>query len=455
LFDSAQAGSREGEAVNRTAAHSRVGLTDAATRIPAATPIDRGKVRPPTPIDRGRVHPRAPLDRGRVRFRTLLFRYLAVGFVLLATVVIAHPNVPDAAADASPWDYQREQLDIGGRGVLNAYARSAVRATAWLTKSSIERQRDVLRLSLFDFLVGAGAAESIGAWRAGNAEALELVTKAALLGLIGWGLVRRPAWRNLAVAALLVLAFTLVVTRPYTTVDLAARPGLAVPNTMLALVTRVAPDGPAGTSHVAEPTQRRLLTRYWRSFVAHPLSRMQTGTPLLASTPPAKKAGVLAGLRKNVSAVNDWAVGRRGPERAFIATSALGYVVPFAVGLGALAMVAACAQTLLFVLCLGGLFALPLAVAGRRQRGAIIRYWLLPLLGSAAVLAGASLASFAVVRAAETLHASDEYVGLLLAGSTWPALAAFLIGRWLARRRRHAPVLPVAGPAPSAKATRS
>jgi hypothetical protein len=429
--------------VNRTAVHGRVGLTNGATRIPAATPIDRGQARLP-----------AALLRGPVRFRTLLFRYLAVGFVLLATVVILHPDVPEAAADANPWDYQREQLEVAGRGVLNAYARTAVHATAWLAKSSIERQRDVLRLSLFDFLVGAGAAESIGAWRAGNAEALELITKAALLGLIGWGLVRRPAWRNLVVAGLLVLAFTVVVTRPYSTVDLAARPGLAVPNTMLALVTRVAPDGPPGASQEAEATQRRLLTRYWRSFVAHPLSRMQTGTPLLASTPPAKKPGVLAALRKNISAVNDWAVGRKGPERAFIATSALGYVVPFAVGLGALAMVAACAQTMLFVLCLAGPFTLPLAVAGRRHRGAIIRYWLLPLLGAVAVLAAASLASFAVVRAAETLHASDEYVGLLLAGSTWPALAAVLIGRWLTRRRRQTPVLSVVGQAPAGKPTR-
>jgi hypothetical protein len=182
---------------------------------------------------------------------------------------------------------------------------------------------------------------------------------------------------------------------------------------------------------------------------------MQTGTAVLADAPPGKKAGVLAALRKNVSAVNDWAVGHRGPERAFIATSALGYVLPFAVGLGALAMVAACAQTLLFLLCLGGLFAWPLAVAGRRQRRALVRFLLAPLLGSVAVLAGASLLSFAVVRAAETLHASDEYVGLLLAGSTWPALAAFLIGRWLTRRRRQGPGLPPDARGPLASAQRS
>ena len=420
--------------MDRTALRSRVGSMDGATRIPAAV----------------------PLDRGQVRFRTLLFRYLAVGFILLATVVVANPGTPGAGADPDPWDYQREQVDVQGRGVLNAYARTTVRATAWLAKSSIERQRDMLRLSLFDVLVGAGAADSLGGFRAANAQLLEAATKAALLGLIAWGVVRRPAWRTLTVAAILLVVVTVVLTRPYTTVELAARPGVTVPNTMLAVVTRVAPDGAMGSQADGEPTQRRLLTGYWRSFVAHPLSRMQTGTTVLADAPPNKKANVLEALRKNVSAVNDWAVGHRGPERAFIATSALGYVLPFAVGLGVLAMVAACAQTLLFVLSLAGLFVLPLAVAGRRHRRALVRFWLAPLLGSVAVLAGASLLSFVVVRAAETLHASDEYVGLLLAGSTWPALAAFLIGRWLTRRRQGPGLPPPPGrPAPAANAQRS
>jgi hypothetical protein len=419
--------------VDRTAVRSRVGLTHGATRIPAA----------------------APLDRGPVRFRTLLFRYLAVGFILLATVVVAGPAAPEAGADPDPWDYQREQVDVQGNGILNAYARAAVRATAWMAKSSIERQRDMLRLSLFDVLVGPGAARSLGSWRVENADLLEAGTKAALLGLIAYGVARRPAWRHLTVAALLLLVATLVVTRPQTSVEAAARPGVLVPNAMLAIVTRVAPAGAVGDQLGAEPTQRRLLAGYWKSYVAHPLSRMQTGTAVLADAPPDRKAGVLEGLRRNVSAVNDWAVGRRGPERAFIATSALGYVMPFAVGLGALAMVAACAQTLLFLLCLGGVFALPLAVAGRRQRRALVRFWFFPLLGTIAVLAGASLLSFIVVRAAETLHASDEYVGLLLAGSTWPALAAFLIGRWLTRRRRLGLGLPPSGPVPAAKAPRS
>jgi hypothetical protein len=432
LFGSALRRSREGEAVDRTAVRSRVGLTEGAARIPAA----------------------APLDRDRVRFRTLLFRYLAVGFILLATVVVASPGAPDAPGDPDPWDYQREQVTIQGRGVLNAYARLGVQTTAWLAKSSIERQRDMLRLSLFDALVGGGAAESVGGWRARNADLLEAATKAALLGLVAWGVVRRPAWRNLTVAALLLVVATVVITRPYSTVEAAARPGIFVPNAMLGMVTRIAPVGAPGDQREGEPTQRRLLTGYWRSFVAHPLSRMQTGTTVLGDAPPAKKAGVLDALRKNVSAVNDWAVGRRGPERAFIATSALGYVLPFAVSLGALAMVAACAQTLLFLLSLVGLFALPLAVAGRRQRRALVRFWLAPLLGSLAVLAAASLLSFVVVRAAETLHASDEYVGLLLAGSTWPALAAFLIGRWLTRRRQRLG-LPATGPTPAANARRS
>jgi len=418
--------------VDRTAVRSRVGLTQGAVRIPAA----------------------APLDRDRVRFRTLLFRYLAVGFILLATVLVANPGAPTAPGDPDPWDYQREQVDVQGRGVLNAYGRMSIRATAWLAKSSIERQRDMLRLSLFDALVGPGAAQSVGGWRARNADPLEAATKAALVGLIAWGVIRRPAWRNLTVAALLLIVATVTITRPYSTVSAATRPGVVVPNAMLTMVTRIAPDGAAGDQADAVPTQRRLLTGYWRSFVAHPLSRMQTGTTVLAEAEPGKKASVLDALRRNVSAVNDWAVGHRGPERAFIATSALGYVLPFAVGLGALAMVAACAQTILFLLCLAGPFVLPVAVAGRRHRRALVRFWLAPLLGSVAVLAAASLLSFVVVRAAETLHASDEYVGLLLAGSTWPALAAFLIGRWLTHRRQRLG-LATADPADAANARRS
>ena len=394
---------------------SRVGLADRATRI----------------------LPAAPLHRGPVRFRTLLFRYLAAAFVLLAAVVIANPR-PDAAGPAgTPWEYQHDQVDIEGRGLLNAYARVTVGATAWLAKASIERQRDLFRLNLFDFLVGSGTAEAVGRFRAANGPALEAATKAAILGLVLYGVLLRPARRNCAIAVLLLLVATVVVTRPYGTVDAAARPGVQIPNAMLGVVEQVAPgDGVGGAASAVGPTQRRLLTRYWTSFVAHPLSRMQTGTPVLASAPPGTKAGVLAGLRKSVSAVNDWTVGRHGPERAFIATSALGYVLPFAVVLGMLAMVAACAQTMLFVLCLAGLFALPFAVAGRRQRGALIRYWLLPLLAAVAVLALASVLSFAVMRTADAVHAADEYVGVLLAGSTVPALAAWLMGRRLVRRWR-------------------
>jgi hypothetical protein len=402
--------------VDRTAAPSRVGLAGRVARIPPAEPAAG--------------HP--------LRFRTLLFRYLAVAFLLLSVVVIAKPTTPERPPGGTPWDYQRERVEVEGRGLLNVYARGAIQSTAWLARSSIERQRDVFRLSLFDFLVGAGAAEAVRGFRVANATALEGATKLAMLGLVIYGVLLRPARRTWAVAVLLLLVATLAVTRPHDTVRLAAAPGVAVPNVMLEVVARVAPSGGLQRGDGAEPAQRRLLTRYWTSFVAHPLSRMQTGTPVLSDAPPGKKAGVLAALRQNVSSVNDWAIGRRGPERAFIATSALGYVLPFAVGLGLLAMVAACAQTMLFVLCLAGLFALPLAVAGRRQRGALIRYWLAPLLGCVAVLAAASLVSFALMRAAEALHASDEYVGVLLAGSTWPVLAGVLIGRRVARRRREA-----------------
>ena len=414
--------------MDRTAVGSRVGLADRATRI----------------------LPAVPLHRGPVGLRTLVFRYLAVAFVLLAAVVIVSPQHPDAAAPGSaPWEYQHEQIDVQGRGILNAYARTTVGATAWLARASIERQRDVLRLNMFDFLVGGGTAEAIGGFRAANGPGLEAATKVALLGLVLYGALVRSVRRTCAVAVLLLLVVTVAVTRPYSTVEAAARPGVQIPNAMLAVVEHVAPGGDVvGDDREAGvgPSPRRLLTRYWTSFVANPLSRMQTGTPVLASAPPGKKPGILDGLRKNVSAVNDWAVGRHGPERAFIATSALGYVLPFAVVLGLLAMVAACAQTMLFLLCLAGLFAVPFAVAGRRQRGALIRYWLLPLLASVAVLALASALSFSVMRTADAVHAADEYVGVLLAGSTLPVLAAVLVGRRAARRWRDGRPTPSAIP---------
>src|SRR5207247_1066352 len=89
----------------------------------------------------------------------------------------------------------------------------------------------------------------------------------------------------------------------------------------------------------------------------------------LAESPPAAKPGVLDLLRRRVAGVNDWAIGRHGPERALIASSATLYVLPFALLLGVLAMVATCAQTLLSLLCLGPLVARPLA-APRPPRAA-------------------------------------------------------------------------------------
>ena len=221
---------------------------------------------------------------------------------------------------------------------------------------------------------------------------------------------------------------------------------------MLGVVTHVAPDGAAGDQLGAEPTQRRLLTRYWKSYVARRCRACRPARPCWPTPRPTARRGVLEGLRRNVSAVNDWAV-ERGPERAFIATSALGYVMPFAVGLGALAMVAACAQTVLFLLC-PGRGVRPAPGRGRAPPArALVRFWLAPAghdrragRGVAALLHGRA--------AAETLHASDEYVGLLLAGSTWPALAAVLIGRWLTRRRRLVWASPRAV-GPAAKAPRS
>jgi len=375
--------------------------------------------------------------------RAALVRYFAVGFMLLSLVAIANPHRPDSPGLASkPWDYQRDTIAVQGHGLLNGYARTTAHVTAWLAKSSIERQRDVYRLNLFDFLVGGRTAGGLVHFRLDHRAFLQGGTELAMLALVGYGVMRRPSRRTWALAVLLLLSTTLLVTKPEATLRFAGGIGVNIPDAMLAAV-HPGHGGSSATpgSSSGEQGMEQLAGSYWNGFVGEPLSRLQTGTPVLAGATPAHKAGVLTALRRNVSGVNDWAIGHHGPERAFIATAALGYVVPVSVALGVLAMVAACAQTVLFLLVLAGLFVLPLAVEGPRRRGAVICYWLLPLLACVALLTAASLASFAVMRVAEAVHASDEYVGVLLAGSTWPLLTAAWFIRRTIRRRRARPAL--------------
>jgi hypothetical protein len=182
----------------------------------------------------------------------------------------------------------------------------------------------------------------------------------------------------------------------------------------------------------ADRDQRLLATRYWDAFVGNPMSRLQTGGAVLADAPPDAKPGLLTVLRQRVRAVNDWALGRRGWERAWVATTAVVYALPFALLVAAMAMLATCAQALGLVLCAGAVLALPL-LADRRGRRLVADFWLVPLGACLAVLALASFAAAAFMRAGDVLHSLDEYLGLLLAGSALPALAGYLLLRRLRR----------------------
>jgi hypothetical protein len=382
----------------------------------------------------------------------VLAAYLAAAFVVLAVVFALRPAGGQAPA-APTWDYQRETVAIEGGGTLNAYARWAVRTTASVTRGSIERQRDVHRLSPLDFLAGQPAATTLAAWRERHRLPLEGATLAAVCALAAWGTLRRRPGRAWAVALLSLVGLTLLVTHPQTATTLAARAGTGVPNLLLGTAATADPSESVATARpgagaaaaapsAAEMVQRTVATRYWTAFVGEPLSRLQTGTTVLATAPPARKAGVLGALRARVTAVGDWAVGRRGPERAVIATLALAYALPFALLLVALAMLASLAQTLVWVLALAGLVVAPLAVDPRHRR-AVLRWWLGPLAAALALLAAAALAALVVIRLAELTHAADAYLGMLLAGSTAPLLAAALAIRHL---RRHRPAPPRALP---------
>jgi hypothetical protein len=370
---------------------------------------------------------------------TVLVAYLVAAFVLLATVYALRPH-QGAAPPAPTWDYQRETVALDGGGALNAYARWAVRSTAWLTRGSIERQRDVHRLSPLDFLAGEAGARSLAAWRERNRLPLVGATLAVAFGLAAWGTMRRRAGRLWLVALLILLGLTVLVTKPQTATRLAGEAGVAVPNVVLGVGVKGDPNQSVAAAPAAEPAQRTIAGRYWTAFVGEPLSRLQTGTTVLATAPPTAKPGVLGYLRGRVTAVGDWAIGRYGPERAVIATLALVYVVPFALLLVALAMLAACAQAMVWLLCVAGPLVAPLAADPRRRR-AVLRLWLLPLAASVGLLACSAFGALAVVRAAELTHAADAYLGMLLAGSTAPVLAAVLLVRQVLRRRaqRHGP----------------
>jgi hypothetical protein len=400
-------------------------------------------------IRRGRPPARPRPARAAPGTARVLAAYLAAAFVLLAVVFALRPST-GPAPPAPTWDYQRETVALEGGGTLNAYARWAVRTTASVTRGSIERQRDVHRLSPLDHLAGQPAATSLAGWRERHRLPLEGATLAAVGALAAWGTLRRRPGRAWLAALLMLVGLTLLVTRPQTATSLAAQAGTAVPNLLLRAGATADPSGsvattadPAGLS-AAEAVQRTVAARYWTAFVGEPLSRLQTGTTVLATAPPAGKAGVLGTLRARVTAVGDWAVGRRGPERAVIATLALAYVLPFALLLVALAMLASCAQALVWLLALAGPLVAPLAVDPRHRR-AVLRWWLVPLAAALALLAAAALAALAVIRVAELTHAADAYLGMLLAGSTAPLLAAALAIRHL---RRHRPARPRALPSP-------
>jgi hypothetical protein len=364
---------------------------------------------------------------------TVLAPYLGASFLLLATVFALNPHrAGDPRTPAGAWDYQRELVAVDGGGAGNAYARTAIRAAAGMAKGSIERQRDVFRFNLLDFLVGRSLAGDLGAWRDTWRLPLQGGTTVLVAALIAYGVLRRPARRVWLVAALLLVAATFVVTRPYTTTRLAAAPGVAVPEltTRAAAAMRLDGDGVD-----AGQVRERLAGRYWTEFVAYPLSRLQSGGTTLAESPPSSKPGVLDLLRRRVAGVNDWAIGRHGPERALIASSATLYVLPFALLLGVLAMVATCAQTLLYLLCLGALVVGPLAAEARWRR-AILTWWLQPLAAAAALLAAASLASLTVLWLGQLVHAADEQLSVLVAGSIGPLAVGVLASRWLRRVRR-------------------
>src|SRR4029450_1128486 len=225
--------SRSTSALARPVARHGPGLPTPGSRPgrPTHPRLERGPSVSMT-IRRGRPPVRPSTPGGAPGPGRVLAAYLAAAFVLLAVMFALRPATGPAPA-APTWDYQRETVALEGGGTLNAYARWAVGTTASVTRGSIERQRDVHRLSPLDFLPGQPAATTLAAWRERHRLPVEGATLAAVCALAAWGTLRRRPGRAWAVALLSLVGLTLLVTHPQTATTLAARAGTGVPNLLL------------------------------------------------------------------------------------------------------------------------------------------------------------------------------------------------------------------------------
>jgi hypothetical protein len=211
-------------------------------------------------VRRGRPPARPSTPRGGPATITVLAAYLAAAFLLLAVVFALRPARGPAPA-APTWDYQRETVALEGGGALNAYARWAVRATAAVTRGSIERQRDVHRLSPLDFLAGEDAARALAGWRERHRLPLEGATLAAACGLAAWGTLRRRPGRVWLVALLMLIGLTVLVTRPQTATALAGRAGTALPDLVQRAGATADPSPSVAAGPGAEAVQRTVAGR--------------------------------------------------------------------------------------------------------------------------------------------------------------------------------------------------
>src|SRR4051812_16537715 len=254
-----------------------------------------------------------PDNSGRpAGLRVVLTRYLAGAVVLLAIVLLLGPKVNGPGAGSEPWRYQDEQVRVEGKGIFNILGRAGMGTTAWVARGSIDRVRAVTSLNLLDLVVGAPTANRVSGWRSANGLALERSTKLAVLLLVVFGVVARAVpGRTWVMVVLLLLGLTVVLTKPQTTVALASGAGVAVPKAMTGIYAKFDPSLPPDPGRPPERVQQELADDYWQSFVANPLSRMQTGTPVLSGAEPKAKPGILTSLRQGITGVNDWAVGKR------------------------------------------------------------------------------------------------------------------------------------------------
>lgn len=365
-----------------------------------------------------------PKQRRPLRWRTRLARLLLGTLLLVSVVLLATPT----PAEPQPgYRIEVTRAHTPDAPLPEQLAARTVQVTAWAAGQANDRQADLLQTSPVDTRLFTPASRWLGNLISTHRLLVLIVLGLITAGLVFYGVYRRPAHRWWLTTVLLLLISSGMVNFPQATLTAANTPGLAVTRQVAnwAHTGLFNPD-----ARQAATVQADLAERFWTGFVTGTHSRLQTQSNILTHTPAANRDDVVAFLhRQGVQPAS-------GQTGAVISASGLLSAAPFALGIAGASVLGSTAQTLLLLLTVSGLLAVPGLLSTGRLR-VLLTWWMVPatlamLLAAVAAFASLGLTALAVAAASTWETISSVIAGSVLALLTLGTLVA--VG-WRVRRR--------------------